>query len=106
MTDEAKNFQQDMEVGKTTIAFFSAPWCTACPASFDALDRVIKKCRASITVRKIDVQLNNGLSNEYGVRTLPTILFCKNGDVKHRRVGSFRETEMFATDPIYDLMGG
>jgi len=67
------------------ILYFSAAWCVPCRT----LGPIIQEStRHGVVYEKIDVDANQDLSIEYGVRNIPTlILLDENGEVKGRKVG-------------------
>ena len=66
------------------ILYFSAAWCQPCKT----LVPIIESLAGQINYQKIDVDNNQDLSIQYGVRNIPTlILLDENGEVKGRKVG-------------------
>jgi len=66
------------------ILYFSAAWCGPCKT----LGPIIESLAGQINYQKIDVDNNQDLSIQYGVRNIPTlILLDENGEVKGRKVG-------------------
>lgn len=66
------------------ILYFSSTWCQPC----QTLGPIIESLAGQINYQKIDVDNNQDLSIQYGVRNIPTlILLDENGEVKGRKVG-------------------
>jgi thioredoxin 1 len=66
------------------ILYFSAAWCGPCKT----LGPIIESLNGQINYQKIDVDNNQDLSIQYGVRNIPTlILLDETGEVKGRKVG-------------------
>ena len=66
------------------ILYFSAPWCGPCKT----LGPIVESLSGQINVQKINVDNNQSLSIQYGVRNIPTlILLDETGGVKGRKVG-------------------
>ena len=66
------------------ILYFSAPWCGPCKT----LGPIVESLSGQINVQKINVDDNQNLSIQYGVRNIPTlILLDETGEVKGRKVG-------------------
>ena len=66
------------------ILYFSSTWCQPCKT----LGPIIESLAGQINYQKIDVDNNQDLSIQYGVRNIPTlILLDENGEVKGRKVG-------------------
>lgn len=65
------------------ILYFSAAWCGPCKT----LGPIIESLSGQINYDKIDVDNNQDLSIEYGVRNIPTLVLVENGEAKGRLVG-------------------
>ena len=65
------------------ILYFSAAWCSPCKT----LGPIIESLAGQINYDKIDVDNNQDLSIEYGVRNIPTLILIENGEAKGRLVG-------------------
>ena len=65
---------------------FWAEWCGPCRAVAPVLDAVADE--NDVTLLKVNIDENPGLAARYGIRSIPTILFVKDGDVVDRVVGA------------------
>ncbi len=66
------------------ILYFSAAWCGPC----QTLGPIMESLKGDINYQKVDVDNNQDLSMQYGVRNIPTlILLDETGEVKGRKVG-------------------
>ncbi len=65
---------------------FWAEWCGPCRAIAPVLEELASKGR--VTLMKVNVDENPGLVARYGIRSIPTILFVKEGEVVDRVVGA------------------
>jgi len=74
------------------IVDFSATWCGPCKALNPILDDI--SATTDIKVFKIDVDRNQGLAIEYGIRSVPTMLIYKNGELVNRLMGMKRKEEI------------
>jgi len=72
------------------ILYFSAAWCGPCKT----LGPVIESLSGQINYRKIDVDQNQDMSIQYGVRNIPTLILLENGEVKGRLVGMQSEANI------------
>lgn len=80
------NFDIDgFEKFENVIVDFSATWCGPCKALNPILDDI--SATTNIKVVKIDVDTNQGLAVEYGVRSIPTMLLFKKGELVNRITG-------------------
>jgi thioredoxin len=74
------------------IVDFSATWCGPCKALNPILDDI--SATTDIKVFKIDVDRNQGLAIEYGIRSVPTMLIYKKGELVNRLSGMKRKEEI------------
>ena len=65
---------------------FWAPWCGPCRAVAPVLDEVAEEGGA--TLMKVNIDENPGLAARLGIRSIPTILLVKDGEVVDRVVGA------------------
>lgn len=67
---------------------FWAPWCGPCKQVAPVVEELSAEFAGKINVVKCDVDENPDLAGEYNIRTIPTILFIKDGEIKEKHVGS------------------
>ena len=67
---------------------FWAEWCGPCRAIAPVLEAIAEASEGRVTLLKVDIDENPGLAARYGVRSIPTILFIKDGTVMDRVVGA------------------
>ncbi len=60
---------------------FWAPWCGPCKMIAPILDELAEEYSGRFTVSKVNVDDNQGLSVQFGVSAIPTLLIFKNGQV-------------------------
>ena len=67
---------------------FWAAWCGPCRAIAPVLEEIAEASEGRVTLIKVNVDENPGLAARYGIRSIPTILFVKQGTVVDRVVGA------------------
>jgi thioredoxin 1 len=67
---------------------FWAEWCGPCRAIAPVLEEIAEASAGQVTLMKVNVDENPGLAARYGIRSIPTILFVKQGVVVDRVVGA------------------
>jgi len=67
---------------------FWAAWCGPCRAIAPVLEELAEASEGRVTLMKVNVDANPGLAARYEIRSIPTILFVKEGAVVERVVGA------------------
>lgn len=83
------NFQETA-LAEDTVAVvdFWAEWCGPCRLIGPVIDELAVDYDGKATIGKVNVDENPQISMKYGVRSIPTILFIKNGEVVDKHVGT------------------
>ncbi|MDX1940721.1 MAG: thioredoxin [Saprospiraceae bacterium] len=83
------NFQETaLERDGLTVIDFWAEWCGPCRMVSPIVEELSKEYDGKVLVGKVDVDTNPEVSMKYGIRSIPTILFLKNGEVVDKHVGA------------------
>ncbi len=81
----------DNEVIKSKIPVlvdFWAVWCGPCKMVAPHISKIAEDNEGKIKVCKVDVDENSDIAQEYGISSIPTILFFKNGNVVSQHIGA------------------
>jgi thioredoxin len=85
---DESNFDQTISVSDVPVLVdFWASWCGPCRMIAPVLDEIAKEQGEKVRIVKIDVDANPEISNRFGIRNIPTLLFFKGGEVKDQVVG-------------------
>lgn len=72
------------------ILYFSATWCGPCKNFKPVMEQVSRE----LPVRFIDVDTNPDLTATYGVRSVPTLIVVKDGQVAQKQAGVLTESQV------------
>jgi thioredoxin 1 len=67
---------------------FWAEWCGPCRAIAPVLEELAAASAGRVVLMKVNVDENPGLAARYGIQSIPTILFIKQGEVVDRVIGA------------------
>jgi thioredoxin 1 len=91
MAKEYTDVNFDTEVlksDKLTVIDFWAEWCGPCRAIGPVIEELSKEYDGKVNVGKVNVDYNPQISTNYGITSIPAILFIKNGQVVDKLVGA------------------
>ena len=71
-----------------------APWCNTCLSMMPNIDKLTKDFENKIKVIKANAQEEMEFMNQYSIKSLPTFLFFKNGEIIDRINGSVTFKEL------------
>lgn len=87
------NFEKDvLQHPGLCIVDFWAVWCAPCRTMAPVLERAATQ--TSIDVFKVDIDPEIDLATQYGVRSIPTLLFFKGGKVVDTIIGSVPQSRI------------
>ncbi|MFZ9718357.1 MAG: thioredoxin [Chitinophagaceae bacterium] len=83
------NFKETvLDSGKLSVVDFWAEWCGPCRAIGPVIEDLSKEFEGKVNVGKVNVDENPQVSMNYGITSIPAILFFKNGQVVDKLVGA------------------
>jgi len=77
-----------------TLVDFWAEWCGPCKMIAPTLDELAEDFRGKIKICKVDVDANPRTAQRFAVRSIPSLLFFKNGQVVETVVGAVRKQRL------------
>ena len=83
------NFQPAvMESDKLTVIDFWAEWCGPCRAIGPVIEELATEYAGKVNIGKVNVDVNPTLSMNFGITSIPAILFVKGGQVVDKQIGA------------------
>jgi thioredoxin 1 len=81
------DFNELINSTKPTLVDFYADWCGPCKMMSPLIEETKKDLGDGATVLKIDIDKNSDVAIKYGIRSIPTLLIFKEGEVVWRQSG-------------------
>ena len=83
------SFEADViKSDQLSMVDFWAEWCGPCLALGPTVEALAEQYEGSVKIGKLNVDQNPETAGKYGIRSIPTILFIKNGEVVDKLVGA------------------
>ena len=91
------NFEDKvLNSGNVTVVDFWAQWCGPCRAIAPIIEELADEYAGSALIGKVDVDANQELAMQYSIRSIPTILILKDGEVVEKHVGAITKPALQA----------
>ena len=100
MSDNALEFTSDnfdsevLQSDKPVLVDFWAEWCGPCKMLSPTIDALAVEYSDKYSIGKLNVDHNSDVASKYGIRSIPCLLFFKDGRVEKQIVGAIDKNEI------------
>jgi thioredoxin 1 len=82
------NFEEIIASDQPILIDFWAEWCGPCKMIGPLVEELAGEYEGKAVIGKVDVDANPGVSAKFGIRSIPTLLFFKDGEIVDKQVGA------------------
>jgi thioredoxin 1 len=86
------NFAEIISTDKPVLIDFWAEWCGPCKMIGPIVEELAGDYQGKAIIGKIDVDSNPQVSAKYGIRSIPTLLVFKNGEIVDKQIGAVNKS--------------
>jgi thioredoxin 1 len=92
---DKNNFQTDVLNAKEPVVVdFWAEWCGPCKMIGPSLEEISAELGSKVKIAKLNIDENPELAAQFGVRSIPTLMIFKGGEVADMKVGAAPKTAL------------
>jgi thioredoxin 1 len=92
---DAASFDAGVGNGRAMVDFW-APWCGPCRALAPVIEQIAQEVGDGAVVAKVNIEESPELAEKFGVQSIPTLIFFKNGAECGRMVGMATKADILA----------
>ncbi len=98
-----QNFTESLNSNNLFIVDVWTPTCTSCKTYSPIFDLVSTEVGDEIIMGKMNGITNREIASEYGIRSVPTTLFFKNGKLLDKKVGPLTKEQLTESISNYNI---
>ena len=89
-----EDFDLTVKNNKNVVLDFYADWCGPCQTLLPIVHQLADELKNNVVIKKVNVDQNSELAAQFNVRSIPTLVFFKEGNPVDRHTGLLAETEL------------
>ena len=86
------NFAELVKGDKPLVVDFWAEWCGPCLMIGPFIEELANEYEGKVVIGKLNVDENDAVTAQFGIRNIPTVLFFKNGELVDKHVGAAQKS--------------
>lgn len=86
--NEANFVSEVLQSRQPVLVDFWAEWCGPCKMLAPALDEIATELAGHVKVAKVNVDSSPDLAAQFGIRSIPTLLYFADGEVRDQTIGA------------------
>lgn len=92
---DKNNFKSDViDASEPVVVDFWAEWCGPCKMIGPSLEEISNELAGKVKIAKLNIDENPELAAQFGVRSIPTLMIFKGGEVADMKVGALPKTAL------------
>lgn len=88
------DFKQIIDNNHLVLLDFYADWCGPCNTLSPTISKLAQEFEGEVIIKKVNVDNNKNLASEFGVRSIPTLIYFSNGEEIKRSSGVISEIQL------------
>lgn len=89
-----ENYMELVKGDQPVMIDFWATWCGPCRQMSPIVEELAKEYEGKVVVGKCNIDEEEDIAMQYGIRSIPTIIFIKNGEIVDKTVGAVPKAKL------------
>jgi thioredoxin 1 len=83
-----------IENNSNVVLDFYAEWCGPCQTLLPTIHKLAEELKDEVIIKKVNVDEHQKLATKFGIRSIPTLIFFKDGEARDRHTGLISERDL------------